>query len=50
MMRQMKLAESRDPRFAAEIQRLRARGAATGRWVGILLLIALAAMAVARYL
>ena len=50
MMRQMKLAESRDPAFAAEIQRLRARGAATGRWVAILLLFALAAMAVARYL
>jgi hypothetical protein len=35
---------------AAEIQRLRARGAAAGRWVAALLVVAVAAMAVARYL
>ena len=34
----------------AEIQRLRARGALIGRFVTILLLIALGLMAVARYL
>jgi hypothetical protein len=33
-----------------EIQRLRARGALAGRWVALLLLLAAAAMAVARYL
>jgi hypothetical protein len=33
-----------------EIQRLRARGALAGRWVALLLLVAAAAMAVARYL
>jgi len=37
-------------RQAAEIRRLRARGAATSRFVNILLVLALAAMAVARYL
>lgn len=50
MMRSMKLAASQDPAFAQEIQRLRARSVAMGRWVAILLLVALAAMAVARYL
>jgi uncharacterized membrane protein len=50
MMRSMKLAASHDPAFAQEIQRLRARGTAVGRWVAILLLVTLAAMAVARYL
>lgn len=57
MMRSMKLAESLpslppDQRAArsAEIQRLRARGAIMGRVVTVLLLIALALMAVARYL
>ena len=57
MMRSMRLAESlasvgaeeRATR-AAEIQRLRARGAAVARVVTTLLLIALALMAVARYL
>ncbi len=33
----------------AEIQRLRARGAAVGRVVALLLIVAAAAMAVARY-
>lgn len=58
MMRSMRLAESLATATAtpderakrqAEIQRLRARGALMGRVVTILLLIALALMAVARY-
>jgi uncharacterized membrane protein len=57
MMRSMRLAESlgtappeeRATRMA-EMQRLRARGAAAGRVVAVLLLIALTLMAVARYL
>ena len=57
MMRSMRLAETLgsatpDERAtrSAEIQRLRARAAGMGRFVTILLLIALALMAVARYL
>jgi len=57
MMRSMRLAETLatatpDERAArqAEIQRLRARGALVSRIVTFLLLFALAAMAVARYL
>jgi uncharacterized membrane protein len=57
MMRSMRLAESlastppeERAQRSAEIQRLRARGAAMGRVVASLLLFALAAMAVARYL
>jgi len=42
-------AEERERR-AGEIQRLRARGAAAGRWVAMLLVASVAAMAVARYL
>jgi hypothetical protein len=57
MMRSMQLgaslatasAEERAAR-TAEMQRLRARGAVRGRVVAFLLLFALAAMAVARYL
>ena len=37
-------------RRAAEIQRLRARGTGAGRWVAELLVAAVAAMAIARYL
>lgn len=48
MLRSMKLAEQAAT-HQAEIQRLRARGASMGRVVTILLLVALAAMAVARY-
>ena len=43
----MKSMTATDP---AEAQRLRARGAMLGRWVARLLMLALAAMAVARYL
>jgi hypothetical protein len=57
MVRSMRLAQSLSsappeerPKLAAEIQRLRARAAGMGRVVTILLLFALAAMAVARYL
>ncbi len=50
MMRAQRLMQSRDPAFAPEIQRLRRRGNVQGRVVGVLLLLALAAMAVARYL
>ena len=57
MMRSLRLAESLASASAeerasrsAEIQRLRARGSGVGRMVTILLLFALAAMAVARYL
>jgi uncharacterized membrane protein len=57
MMRSMRLAESlatatpdERARAQAEIQRLRARGATIGRVVTVLLMIALALMAVARYL
>ncbi len=50
MMRAQRLAASRDPAFAAEIHRLRQRGNVLGRVVGVLLLFALGAMAVARYL
>lgn len=57
MMRSMKLAESlpttpQEQRgaVAAELQRLRARGALLGRVVTIMLLVTLGAMAVARYL
>jgi uncharacterized membrane protein len=50
MLRSMKLAATRDPAHAAEIQRLRARGAVTGNVVTGMLLFTLAAMAVARYL
>jgi len=37
-------------RMQAEVQRLRLRSAASARWVGVLLLIAVVTMAVARYL
>ena len=37
-------------RMQAEIQRLRARSAASARWVARLLIIAVATMAVARYM
>lgn len=57
MMRSMELAESlssvpQEERAtrSAEIQRLRARGVVLGKVVTVLLLFALAAMAVARYL
>ena len=50
MMKSMRLAQSGDPAARAEIQRLRARGATMGNVVAGLLLFALAAMAVARYL
>jgi hypothetical protein len=57
MVRSMRLAQSlasvspeERPKLAAEIQRLRVRAAGVGRVVTILLLFALAAMAVARYL
>ena len=43
----MKSMTATDP---SEAQRLRARGAMLGRWVARLLMLALAAMAVARYL
>src|SRR5881396_1583606 len=46
MMRAQRLMQSRDPAFAPEIQRLRRRGNVQGRVVGVLLLLALAAMAV----
>ena len=56
MMRAMTLGQTlssatpaeREQRMA-EMQRLRARGAAAGRWVGLLLIAAVAAMAVGRY-
>ena len=56
MMRSMALAQTlssatpaeREQRMA-EIQRLRARGAAASRWVALLLIAAVAAMAVGRY-
>jgi hypothetical protein len=57
MVRSMRLAQSlasvspeERPKLAAEIQRLRVRAVGVGRVVTILLLFALAAMAVARYL
>jgi uncharacterized membrane protein len=50
MMKSVRLAESRDPAAAAEIQRLRARGMVLGNVVTVMLLFTLAAMAVARYL
>jgi len=57
MMKSMRLAESLptappDERASrsAELQRLRARGATLGKVVNVLLLFALAAMAIARYL
>ena len=50
MMKSMRLAETLGPGGAPEVQRLRARGAMIGRVVTVLLLIALALMAVARYL
>jgi len=49
MMKSMQLAQSLGP-SAPEVQRLRARGVLLGKGVTILLLFALAAMAVARYL
>jgi uncharacterized membrane protein len=50
MMKSVMLAQSGDPAHGPEIQRLRARGAVVGRVVTVMLLFALAAMAVARYL
>jgi len=54
MMRSMTLAQSLGPSPSdadrAELQRLRARGATAGKAVTVLLLLATAAMAVARYL
>lgn len=50
MLRSIKLAESRDPAAASEMQRLRARATTMGNVVTVLLLFALTTMAVARYL
>ena len=57
MMKMMKLGESmasappdQRPAIQAQMQKLRARGAALGKVVAVLLLIALTLMAVARYL
>ena len=49
MMKSMQLAQTLGP-TAPEVVRLRARAVVTGRVVAVLLLFALGAMAVARYL
>jgi uncharacterized membrane protein len=50
MQRAGALAQQADPQQAAELQRLRQRGAKTGQVIAVLLVLAAACMAVARYI
>jgi len=50
MMKSMKLAQAGNPANAPELQRLQARASRLGTIVSYMLLVALALMAVARYL